>query len=326
MNKKKKFGLFAILMMSSICLFGQEVVEAIVAIVNDEIISLSEFKREHDEFVQMLRTQFEGEEFTRQYNVMKDMILENMITDRLLLQEARRDDLNPSEQVRRRIDSIKEENNISTDEQLRQAMRQQGVDFDAWKSQLEENILKQSIIYKEVGSTIVIDDSQIIEYYNANQEEFRDPEEVTLKAIYLDPQGKTDEEVETKKQTIINRLDNGEDFAAVVSELSEGPGKEEGGDMGSFKQGELEGSLWDAVSKIQEGEITPWLNLREIWILLKLEKRQESRIKSFDESRDEIQEKMYNEQMQIKLEEYLKELKDKSYIKILISDPLEYGK
>ncbi len=326
MNKKKKFGLFAILMMSSICLFGQEVVEAIVAIVNDEIISLSEFKREHDEFVQILRSQFEGEEFERQYNAMKDMILENMITDRLLLQEARREDLNPSEQLRMAIDKIKEENNISSDEQLRRVMRQQGIDFDVWRERYEENILKQNIIYKEVGSSIAIDDSQIIEYYNANQEEFREPEEVTLKTIYIDPQGKTDEEVEAKKQTIISRLNNGEDFSALASELSEGPGKEEGGDMGSFKQGELEGSLWEAVSKIQEGETTPWLNLREIWILLKLEKRQESRIRSFDEVRDEIQEKIYNEQRHVKLEEYLKKLKEKSYIKILIPDPIEYGK
>ena len=318
--------LFAFIVMSSICLFSQEVVEAIVAIVNDEIISLSEFKREHNEFVQILRSQFEGEEFTEQYNAMKDMILENMITDKLLLQEAKKEDMNPAEQVRMTIDKIKEENNLSSDEQLRQVMRQQGIDFDLWRKQLEENILKQNIIYKEVGSSIVIDDSRIIEYYNANPEEFREPEEVTLKAIYIDPQGKTDEEVEDKKLTIIDRLNNGEDFAAVASELSEGPGKEEGGDMGSFKQGELEESLWEAVSKIQEGKTTPWLNLRGIWILLKLEERQESRIRSFDEVRDEIQEKMYNEQRQTKLDEYLKELKERSYIKILIPNPIEYGK
>lgn len=326
MNKKKKFVLFALIVLSTICLFGQEVVEAIVAIVNDEIISLSEFKREHDQVVQMLRSQFEGEEFTRQYNAIKEILLDNMITDRILLQEAKREDLNPAEQIRMTIDRLKEENNISTDEQLRQAMRQQGVNFDAWKNQLEENFLKQNIIYKEVGSSIVIDDSQIIEYYNANQEEFREPEEVTLKAIYVDPQGKSDEEVETKKQTIIERLNNGEDFSEVTSELSEGPGKDEGGDMGSFKQGELEASLWEAVSNIQEGETTPWINLRGVWILLKLEERQESRIKAFDEVRDEIQEKMFNEQRQLKLEEYLKDLKEKSYIKILIPDPLEYGK
>lgn len=318
--------LFAFIVMSSICLFSQEVVEAIVAIVNDEIISLSEFKREHNEFVQILRSQLEGEEFTKQYNAMKDMILENMITDKLLLQEAKKEDLNPAEQVRMTIDKIKEENNISTDEQLRQVMRQQGIDYDTWRKQLEENILKQNIIYKEVGSSIVIDDSRIIEYYNANPEEFREPEEVTLKAIYVDPQGKTDVEVETKKQTIIDRLNNGEDFAAVASELSEGPGKEEGGDMGSFKQGELEESLWEAVSEIQEGETTSWLNLRGIWILLKLEERQESRIRSFNEVRDEIQEKMYNEQRQTKLEQYLKELKERSYIKILIPNPIDYGK
>ena len=318
--------LFAFIVMSSIRLFSQEVVEAIVAIVNDEIISLSEFKREHNEFVQILRSQFEGEEFNKQYNAMKDMILENMITDKLLLQEAKKEDMNPAEQVRMTIDKIKEENNISTDEQLRQVMRQQGIDFDLWRKQLEENILKQNIIYKEVGSSIVIDDSRIIEYYNANPEEFREPEEVTLKAIYIDPQGKTDEEVEAKKQAIIDRLNNSEDFAAVASELSEGPGKEEGGDMGSFKQGELEESLWAAVSKIQEGETTPWLNLRGIWILLKLEERQESRIRSFDEVRDEIQEKMYNEQRQVKLGQFLRELKERSYIKILIPNPIDYGK
>ncbi len=72
------------------------------------------------------------------------------------------------------------------------------------------------------------------------------------------------------------------------------------------------------------GEITPWLKARSGWFLLKLEERKESRLKSFDEARNKIEEKFFNEKSQEKLEEYLKKLKEKSHIKILITNPFDY--
>ena len=72
------------------------------------------------------------------------------------------------------------------------------------------------------------------------------------------------------------------------------------------------------------GEIAPWLKVRAGWFLLILEEKKESRLKSFEEARREIENKLFNEKSQIKLEEFLKKLKEKSHIKILIPNPFDY--
>ncbi len=111
----------------------------------------------------------------------------------------------------------------------------------------------------------------------------------------------------------------------MAGEYSEGPEKDKQGELGSFKKGELEKDLEQAAEKIKVGEITPWLKVRTGWFLLKLEERKGSRLQSFEEARMGIEEKFFNEKSQEKLDEYLKKLKEKSHIKILIPNPLDYS-
>ncbi|MBN2409854.1 MAG: SurA N-terminal domain-containing protein, partial [Candidatus Aminicenantes bacterium] len=104
-----------------------QVVEEIVAIVNDDIITLSQYRQYYDQTYQMMRTQLPGEEFEKQFDQIKEQMLDTMITDLLLLQQAKKRDLNAGEEVKNYIDRLKRENNIETDAQFRQALLQQGV-------------------------------------------------------------------------------------------------------------------------------------------------------------------------------------------------------
>ena len=126
-----------------------------------------------------------------------------------------------------------------------------------------------------------------------------------------------------KKREIDEKIQAGEKLADLAGQYSEGPGKEAQGDLGSFKQGQLEKSLEQAVEKLKVGEMTPWLNVRDVWSLLKLEERKESRLKSFEEARKDIEQKLYDQEGQKRLVKYLKELKEKSFIKILKPNPLD---
>ena len=96
-------------------LSGQEILEVIVAIVNDDVITLSDYKREYDNLYRMLRTRYQGEQFDQQWDMAKANLLDTMITDLLLLQEANKMGLNVSEQVKMTIENIKSENNLATD-------------------------------------------------------------------------------------------------------------------------------------------------------------------------------------------------------------------
>ncbi len=108
MSKTKIVLIFLLLVCAAVLIPAQEVVEAIVVIVNDEFISLSDYKARHDNAYQMLRAQFQGEEFTKQYDAFKDSLMDSMITELLLLQEARYTGADPTEQVNAQVDRFME--------------------------------------------------------------------------------------------------------------------------------------------------------------------------------------------------------------------------
>jgi peptidyl-prolyl cis-trans isomerase SurA len=311
-------GLAAVLVPAS----GQ-VVEEIVAVVNDDVITLSQYKEQFDATVQQLRSTFQGEEYEKQYQMLKNEMLNMMITDLLLMQQSKEKNINVSEQVKMAIDNIKKENNIESDDDLKRGLQQQGLDYGQWVKQLEDNMLKQATVYSEVDRTIVLDDSEIVGYYKLHPAEFTDPEEYRVRAIYLSTEGKTPEALEEARKLISGKVKAGEPFNALAKEYSDGPAKEAEGDLGRFRKGELDKTLEQSVARLKAGETGDWIETKNGWYLLKLEEKKDSRLKTFEEVKKDVEERLYTEKKQKKLEEYLKTLREKSYIKILKPNPLD---
>jgi len=303
-----------------------QVIEEIVAIVNDDVITLSKFREEWQSRVEILRAQAQGEELTKQIEALKGEIMEILITDLLLLQKGRelaRDrGLNVAEQVRAYIDNIKKQYNLATDDDLRRALQQQGLVYEKWRTEVEENFLRQSVVVNEVDRTIVLDDAQVVQYYKEHPAEFTQPTEYKLRAIYLALEGRSAEDLEARRREVSDRLKAGESFEAVAKELSDPPLKETGGDLGRFKKGELETTLEQAVDKLKSGETAPWLETKNGWYLLKVEERVDSYLKPFEEIKKDVEESLFNSRRAKKLEQYLKDLRQSSYVKILKPNPL----
>lgn len=312
------FGLAAVLSLAA----GQ-VVEEIVAIVNVDVITLSQYKEQYDSTVQQMRAALQGEEYEKQYAMLKKEMLNMMITDLLLMQQAKEKDLNVGEQLKAAVENIKKENNIASDDDLKRGLQQQGMDYDQWIKQLEDNMLKQGVIYSEVDRSIVLDDSEIIGYYRLHPQEFTEPEEYKIRAVYLSMEGKAPAALEEKKKEIGDKVKAGEPFNVLAKGYSDGPAKESEGDLGKFKKGELDKALELAVSKLKAGETSGWVETKNGWYLLKLEEKKDSRLMTFEEVKKNVEESLYAQKKDKKLEEYLKGLKEKSYIKILKPNPLD---
>lgn len=324
MNKIRKIIVSVLIFSGATFLFTQEIVEAIVAVVNDEVITLSQYKATHEELLQSLRAQLQGEEFRKQYESLRKNILENMIMEALLLQEAKKQGIDVNEQVKMAIQKIKEDYNLQTDEDLRRELAKQGMDLESFRKRMEENILKQNIIFSEVGRSLVVDDTDVVNYYKQHPDEFTVPLEYTLSAIYLSTEGKSEEEALAKKKEIDEKIAAGEDFASLAGEYSEGPEKESQGDLGSFKEGELAENLRQAVEDLKEGETTSWIEISNGWYLLKMTERKESHLQTFEEARKTIEEKLYQEQQDKKYKEFMTKLRERSFVKILIPNPLDF--
>lgn len=304
--------------------YSQEVIEEIVAIVNDEIITLSEYRAEYESNYQMLRMQVQGEQFQIQLENLKKNLLNQMITDILLLQEAEKLELNVEEQMKLYIDNLKKENSIESDEEFIRILAQQGADYAQWRAILKENMLKEAVVVSEVHRSIVVDEADVVNYHKLHPDEFTEPPEFKLKAITLSSDSGNNEDVEAKKQEISEKIRDGEDFSSLARQYSVGPEKDKNGDLGTFKKDELADALREAVENLKEGEVTPWIQMRNVWFLLKLVEKKDARVKSFEEARGDIEQRIFAEKAQEKFEEFMTELREKSYIKILNPNPLRF--
>jgi parvulin-like peptidyl-prolyl isomerase len=300
-----------------------EVIEEIVAVVNDDIITLTDFKAAEAKLRFMLNQRLEGENLNREFKRARENLLEQLINEILLLQEAKKKDINVNEEVKLFIENFKKENNIETDEQLRREMAREGIDFDAWRKEIEKQFLQQKVIMMEIDYKISLTDTELVNYYKENKEEFTQPAEVKLKGIFLSGENRDEKELERISQEITEKLKQGIDFSELASQFSEGPEKEKGGDLGFFKKGELNKIFENEVFKLNPGEITPWLKTQQGWYIFKVEEKKEAQLSSFEEVKDKIREKIFLQKKRKKIEEFLTKLKENSYIKIYNPRPFE---
>jgi len=322
MNKGSKMLALVLFGLCGAVLVGQEVVEEIVAIVNDDVITLSQYKQAYESQAQLIRSQLKGEQLDKAMEQLKTGLMDSLITDLLVLQLAKEKNLNVADEVKRYIESIKKENSLESDEDLRRALASQGMDYAQFLKQAEEGILKQAVVGMEVDRSIVLDDSEIVNYYKLHPQDFIDPEEYKISAIYLIAEGKSAEELEQKKTEIIGKVRAGEDFLALSQTYSDNPIKESKGELGTFKKGELDKTLEQAVSQLKQGEVSAWVETKNGWYLMKLTEKKDSRRKTFEEAKPAIEQRIYAEKRGAKTTEFLNNLKKRSFIKILKPNPL----
>jgi len=330
MNMKKiiaGLALAGLVVAAAPAVSGQEVVEAIVAIVNDDIITLSDFRTQFEMATAQLRAQqLPQEQYDQMYAQLKKEFLNSMITESLLLQKAKELGLNVQEQIKGMIEKIKQDNNMTSDADLRRAIEQQGMSYETWLKQYEEGMMRQGVLYTEVERSIVLEDSEVVQYYKKNPAEFTTPTEYKLNAVYIATEGRSADAVEALKASVDAKLKSGASFADTAAELSDPPMKEAKGDLGTFKAGELETALESPLERLKAGEKTGWINNKSGWYLLQLVEKKDSFLRPFEDARKEVEEKIFNEKRAVKAEAYLKTLRERGFVKIIDPDPLGFEK
>ncbi len=319
-NRKRMFLL--LLAFCGLALAAQEVVEEVVAIVNDDVITLSEYRKIYESRVQTARQQLRGEELDKVLEQIKTGLLDEMITRLILLQMAKERNLNVSENVKMALENIKKENGIESDDDLKRAVMSQGYDYDAWLKQFEENVLQQAVVASEINKSIALDEAEIIEYYKSHPGEFVLPAESKARAVYLSLEGRTETELEARKAEVLDQIKAGTDFAQVAETYCDPPLKEVKGDLGTIKKGEMDKTLEDALAPLKKGELSAWVLTKNGWYLFKVEDFKDSRSLTFDEAKRSIEQKLFTQRQVAKQEEFLRDIKVKGYVKILKSNPL----
>jgi len=295
--------------------WSAEVIESIYAIVGDEIVTHSEIQMVSRQLEKALAEQFEGEKLVTAVAEMKKSLLEQLIEQKLIMAKAKEKNYNIESDIEMIMQEIKKQNNLTTDDELKQALQSQRIDYEEWKKQIRNQRLQERLIWEEIGSKIKIDNSEILDVYRRDIAKYTVPEEVTLNCIFLKKAPPADRPQQTMEQ--ITAALNGGDFVAVATQYSQLSGAENNYYLGKFKKGELQKELEEAVQGLKKGEHSSWVETESGWYMIQLVDRQETHQLELKDVQEEIQRALQESKQQEKLQGYVEQLKKETYIKIL---------
>lgn len=303
-----------------------KIIEEIVARVNDRIITLSDYKKALASIPQEVQQDCQStapvctpeQQQSRIGDEQKDL-LRNMIDQQLLVERAKDMGIDVETDLVKRLDQVRKQDNFPTMDAFQKAVEQSGLSWEDYKSQMRDQLLQQKVINQEVGSKVDIGNEEVQKYYNAHKSEFVRPEEVDLSEIFLKTEGKTPEQIaaiKKKADDLYTRIQNGEDFAALAKEHSEGPAKADGGELGEYQHGQLAKPLEDAVFKLDKGGVTNVIQTQTGFILLKVNQHYDAGLQPLDKVENDITNRLYAQKMEPALREYLQQLREESYIRV----------
>jgi peptidyl-prolyl cis-trans isomerase SurA len=298
-------------------------VEEIIARVNNEIITRSELDKARVAADEDARQECQGkctpEQLRADIEERQKNTLRDLIDQSLLVQRAKDMGLNVEPEVIRRLDQLRQQNKIDSMEDLEKAVTAQGSNWEDFKNNIRNGILTQRVISNEVGSHITIGKDEIAKYYNEHKAEFVRPEEVALREIEVSTEGKKDEELpelRKKADTALKRIKDGEDFGEIAKRFSDSSTAKQGGFLGVYKRGELSKELEDIVFKMKKNELTDVMDTKQGYLVLQVLERYEAGEQPLAKVENEIMDHLYSERMEPAMRQYLKTLREQSYVVI----------
>jgi len=324
-------SIYCIIYTLFLCVFGYpliinatsaEIVDRIVAVVNDEVITLLELNsslKPYEEKIQSLGYPPEKEQQLL-FKVRKD-ILDRLIDQKIEDQEIKRSKVEVSEeQIDQTIERLKETNYL-TDEQIREALAKDGLTMEEYRHKIKGQILRERLVNLKVKSRIVITKEDIKAYYEKHIGEYGGKQKYHLRNIILKVPLFTDTkkklEIKAKMDEILEKLKSGESFEALAAKYSESPAASDGGNLGEFEFDSLSPQLQKAIEKIKPGEFTPVLDTDLGYQIFFLEKILKAQGKTLEEVTPEIESKIFNESINDKYETWIGDLRKQSVIKII---------
>src|SRR5229473_360656 len=298
-------------------------VEEIIARVNNEIITRTEYDKARQTAEEDAKTECQNrctpEQLQTDIEDRQKHALRDLVDQSLLVQRAKDMGVSVEPELIKRLDAIRTDNKLPSMEELEKAVSGQGMNFEDFKNNIRNTLLTQRVISSEVGSHITISDDEVTKYYEAHKTEFVRPEQVALREIVILTEGKTPEalpDLKKKAETALKRVQDGEDFGEIAKRLSDGSTKSQGGFLGIYKRGELSKELEDKVFKMKRKELTDVMETKQGFLILQVLEHYDEGQQSLDKVKNEIMDKLYGGRMEPAMREYLKTLREQSYVVI----------
>jgi peptidyl-prolyl cis-trans isomerase SurA len=337
----KKTGLPLLLAVGCVLLLASlssadTVVEEIIARINNEIVTRTEYIRSRDQLKQEIQQQNPANA-DRAFAERQRDVLRDLIDQQLLLQKGKDLGITGDTELIKRLDEMRKQMNLGTMEELEKAAEAQGASYEDFKQNLRNQIITQRVIGQEVGSHLSVNKEDEKKFYEEHRAEMEQPEQVRLSEILIAPKtaappaSSADAKPEpppaaetqaaldaakAKAQDLVDQIKKGAKFDELAKKNSDGPSAKDGGDLSYFKRGTLSKELEDKVFAMKAGENTDVIRTKQGYVILQVTEHQMAGIPPLKEVEPRIQDALYMQKLQPALRVYLTTLREDAFIDI----------
>ena len=315
------------LLVSGVTLSAQsgDILEQILVKVNGDIITKTELEQRQIGALRQRDPNFRPSSDAELQKALVEVtpeVIVNAVDEMLLVQRGK--ELGyalGNEQFQNIIENIKKENKIETEEQFQAALKQEGLTLDDLRRQLERQMLISRVQQVEVAGKIAVSEDEVKKYYEQHKETFTTQPQLTLREILIavptSEKGVNvaeDDAARAKAEDIRKRLEAGEPFAKLASELSDSGSKANGGLIGPIARTDVAPELLQEIEPLKVGQFTRVLRTARGYQIVKLESATERKVKTLDEARGEIADRIAGEKQRGQMVQYLQQLRAQAII------------
>ena len=301
--------------------WAQTVLDGIAAIVNDNIITISEVRDMMALQATELDKRYYGTELEMRRRDLFLNTLKPLIDVEVQIERAKalKMEVEASE-IDRQVQQLKEGNQL-TDAQFEEILQSRGLTVETHRDQIRRSLLLTKVVNYEVHSRLAVTESELQEAYEKQQDRFQIAGELTVSHILFlvseQAPAEADAEAKQKAEAVLQQLRSGGDFADLARRHSEGPSARNAGLLGTFRTGELLPGFEEAIAAMKPGDISDPVRTRIGWHIIRLESAQDGGRQPLEAVRDELSAELKRAKFERNYQEWVENLRQQSYIKIL---------
>lgn len=302
---------------------GAEVIDRIVAIVNNDLISLSDLNARLQPYLEKIKSMgYPPDKETQMIYKVRQEVLNQMIDQKLTDQEIAKYKITVSDkEIDNAIERIKQANSM-TDEAFRHAIAKEGYTYAQYRQIARENLMRSNLMNREVKSKVVVTKEDVKAYYDAHPELYGFEEKYHLANVMIkiseSPDNPARIQAHQKMSEILTALNSGKSIQDVIQKFSGGEFPVQGGELGTFSLSSLDPKIRDAIKNLSPGQYTDIVETDYGPQIFCLIDKVKSSTKSLEQATPEIENKLYKDIVDQKFEKWLDELRSKSAIKITL--------
>jgi parvulin-like peptidyl-prolyl isomerase len=299
-----------------------EVLDKIVAVVNDDVITLYEFNTAFEPYLKNIEKTYPGQDKEQFIRQTREAFLQRMIDNILIEQEAKKTGVSATvkdEDVMNVLQDMLDRQKISMQDFLKKIAREGG-SLDSVKKDIRSQLIRMRILRREVKEKVIVKEEEIGAYYNKHRSEYEGKESVRIKQLMLPFPENADknakEKVKHEAEALRTRILKGEPFDLLVARYSKGPAANQGGDVGFIEKGVIIPEVEAVAFSLPVGEVSPVIvSEMGVYIIQVVDKRGAG-LKPIAAVREEIRAKIEDEKLESKFEEWIASVRSKSHIEI----------